>query len=139
MSLSIATLTIFKVIKAIKKVDYGKAFLPFINLLIIFICEILISYFDNYKKYLLYFILLNGLYFGITISKLILGTMSHKKLEIPTVEGTFYIFTIILGLIFPNYEIIICIIQGLFIILYYISFYGKLIKQLMKELKIDIF
>jgi hypothetical protein len=128
-----------KVIKTIKKTDYAKSLTPFINLIIIILCECLISYFKSYTSYLLYYIILNGLFFGITVSKLIISTMSGKSQSIPCIEGVVYLLSILIGLKFPEYELVISIFQGLFIAAYYVVYYGKLIKQLMRELKIPQF
>ena len=105
----------------------------------IILSEILISNFKTYKDYLLYYVILNGLYFGITVSKLILSTMSGSSILIPSKEGSFYLVSVLCGLYFSEYEALIAVIQGIFIVFYYFIFYGKLIKQLLKELKIETF
>lgn len=137
--ISVVTITGVKVIKTIKKTDYAKSLTPFINLIIIILCECLISYFNSYKSYLLYYIVLNGLFFGITVSKLIMSTMSGKPQTIPCIEGIVYLLSILLGLKFSEFEFAISVFQGIFIASYYVLYYGKLIKQLMRELKIAQF
>ena len=118
------------------KASLGK---PFINLTIMIICEILIFFNDTYGEYLLYYIFLNGLYFGLIVSKLITSTMTGTAMKYPTLESVFYLITIILGLFFPQFETILYASQWIFIIVYYIYFYSLLISQLMKELKIETF
>lgn len=103
------------------------------------ICEILVSFLDSYKDYLLYFIVINGLYFGIIVSKLIISTMSGKHQRTPSIEGLIYLITTIFALKLPQFEVHIIVFQGIYIALYYAYFYGKIVSQLMRDLKIKTF
>ena len=105
----------------------------------ILISEILISNFDSYKDYLLYYITLNGLYFGITVSKLIISTMTKTNMKIPGTECIVYLVSILAGIVLPKYEPYIAIFQGVFIVGYYIYFYGRIITQMMRELDLKTF
>lgn len=88
---------------------------------------------------LLLFAVINGLYFGLSSSKMIISTMSGKALETPTIESLFYLIAIIVGLILPDYEGIIVVIICLFITIYFIRYFGSIVGQLLKELKITKF
>ena len=68
-----------------------------------------------------------------------MSTMSGKSQAIPCPEGIVYLLSILIGLKFTEYEFAISLFQGLFIAAYYVLYYGKLIKQLMRELKIAQF
>ena len=83
--------------------------------------------------------ILNGLYFGLTVSKLIVTTMSKLKLEIPAKEACFYLFSVIFGLIFPSLELFVLTAQVLYISAYYIRYYGSIVLQLLKALNIPKF
>lgn len=88
---------------------------------------------------MLLFIILNGLYFGLTVSKLIVTTMSKLKLEIPAKEACFYLCTVLLGLYFPSIEILIIIAQITYVSCYYVRYFGSIVLQLLKELNIPKF
>lgn len=108
-------------------------------MIVLVVCEILISNFDCYKKYLLLFAVMNGLYFGLTVAKLIVTTMSKHSYEIPTKESIFYLLTILIGLAVPSIEFPIIMAQITFIVLYYIRYFGSVVIQLMRELNIKTF
>lgn len=130
---------LYKVIRSLEKWQRKSSVMPFMNLFVLLLSEILISFFDSYKEYLLYYITLNGLYFGITISKLILSTMTKTHMKIPGTEGVVYLVSILAGIVLPQYEVYIAIFQGVFIVLYYIYFYGRIISQMMRELNLKTF
>jgi hypothetical protein len=131
--------TIFKVIRGEDKSSYFTIFRPFTNLIILIGSELLICRFDNYKQYLLLFVVMNGLYFGLTVAKLIVTTMSKTSLEIPSFESVFYLGTILLALAVPSIEKIVIVVQVIFIALYYVRYFGSVISQLLRELKIERF
>eukprot|EP00340_Litonotus_pictus_P007136 CAMPEP_0170524420 /NCGR_PEP_ID=MMETSP0209-20121228/9857_1 /TAXON_ID=665100 ORGANISM="Litonotus pictus, Strain P1" /NCGR_SAMPLE_ID=MMETSP0209 /ASSEMBLY_ACC=CAM_ASM_000301 /LENGTH=65 /DNA_ID=CAMNT_0010813087 /DNA_START=888 /DNA_END=1085 /DNA_ORIENTATION=- len=65
--------------------------------------------------------------------------MSKKKFTIPCLEGVVFLATILLALFFPEFEAHISIFQGLFISVYYVYYFGRLIKQMMRELELKEF
>ena len=119
--------------------SYLTATKPFLSLIFILLAEVLVSFFDLYRRYLLLFVCLNGLYFGLTVAKMIITTMSKKKLETPSQESVLYLLSIILGLVIPSLEVYIIIAQVIYIIVYFYRYFGSVILQLMKELKIETF
>lgn len=139
---TLCKIIIFEAIDNIKKsnrADKSKLAMPFVNLFIMIVCEILITFYSCNKELLLYVSLLNGLYFGLIVSKLIISTMTSYPLSYPSIEVFFYFFTIVIALLFPHLEQVIYISQWIFIISYYVYFYFLIIKQLMKELNISVF
>ena len=70
---------------------------------------------------------------------MIVNTMSKTKLETPSIESLFYFTTVVIGLLIPSIEFYIVVVQCLFIVLYFIRYFGSIINQLMKELKIETF
>jgi len=139
LSITASLYTIIKVLSNVKPSDYAKTLSPYLNLVLMVTCEVLISYFENYRDYLLYYIVLNGLFFGIMISKLIMNTMSGRRFTIPCFEGVMFLLSILLALYVPALEVAISIAQGVFIVLYNVFYYGRIVKQLMRELKIAVF
>lgn len=121
------------------KSSYINATKPFFSLIVLLVSQCLISQFKSYREYLLLYVAMNGFYFGLSASKMIITTMSKKTLEIPTVESIVLFFGVSIGLVFTYYQVYIMIFLFSFIIVYYVWYFGSVIKQLMKELDIKHF
>lgn len=129
-------ITFVRVLRNIEPNKYLPSIWPFTNVIILIICQIMCLWLSLYDQYLLLFILMNGFYFGLSASKMIVSTMSHHPQEIPCKEALVYLTGITLSLLVPPLEAYILIFLMIYILMYYYRYFGSIITQLMEVLKI---
>lgn len=129
-------ITFIRVFRNIEPNKYLPSIWPFTNVIILIVCQIMCLWLNLYSHYLLIFIMMNGFYFGLSASKMIVSTMSHHPQEIPCKEALVYLTGITMALIIPPLEYYILIGLMSYIIMYYYRYFGSIITQLLEVLKI---
>jgi len=130
-------ITLFK--KNIKNWDdfVNKAY-PIASLFLVIFAELLSVKLQLFKEYTFYIVLVNALFFANMTTKLIVCTMTHKKIEKFNWETLIYLILIIISVLTGNLMIEVFLISlcTLWITVKYTTYMISIMRQLMKELKI---
>lgn len=131
----------YSVFKSIEDKDMKKALYPYISILLLLFSEVQMFFFISYREYLVIYIIVNGLFFGLLTSKLIISTMSGRKMKNPTFEVIIHF--ILTQIAFFSKNIIlekgVLLAMSIYIVIAYYYYFKKIIIQLMRDLKIEIF
>ena len=112
---------------------------PMISLFILLIAEGLVCKLQLFQNYSLLIILLNGMYFGLMTSKIVVATMAKSKTENFNIENLIYLISILIILYTKSLtiEIALLSINTLFIIARYSHYMYSITAQLLKYLNIS--
>ena len=131
----------YSVFKTISDKDMKKALYPFVSIVVLLLAEIQMFFFISYRDYLVLYIIVNGLFFGLLTSKLIISTMSGRKMKNPTTEVLVHFVLTQIAFFSKSImmEKVVLVSMTCYITVAYYYYFKKIILQLMRELKIEIF
>ncbi len=131
----------YSVFKKISDKDMKKALYPFLSIVVLLLAEIQMFFFISYRDYLVLYIIVNGLFFGLLTSKLIISTMSGRKMKNPTTEVIVHFVLTQIAFFSKSVmmEKVVLFSMTCYITIAYYYYFKKIILQLMRELKIEIF
>lgn len=119
--------------------NFIERFYPLLSFAVLAVAEFMCLYLDSFNDYTIYFIIINGMYFGFLSSKLIVGNMTKQKSEALNMDCLLYFCTITAAVLCknPKVELGLVIFGGLWIVYRYFTYMFKVVFELLEYLKIS--